>query len=297
MAVQNLLDPQVLVRLSSIELVARTVVDGFLTGLHRSPFFGFSLDFAEYRPYVQGDDPRFVDWNVFSRTERTYIKRYLGETNTHLVILLDSSASMGYKSGKGVSKLEYAKMLAASLAYLTTKQHDATGLIVFDEQVRDYRHPSIRPGHFHSILHTLERAQPSTGTNMALPFEHFRQYVSKRGLVVVISDFYYDPEEVIKGVRPLAFQGQDMAFFQILDPTEINPTLSETTVLEDMETGDLLEVSSEFARKEYPERIKAHMQNLKKTIQGAGGDYVLLDTSQPLDLALREYLTFRQRRR
>lgn len=297
MAAQNLLDPSVLGRLSNLELVARTAVDGFLTGLHRSPFFGFSLEFAEYRPYVPGDDPRFVDWNVYSRTDRTYIKRYLGETNSHLVILLDSSASMGFKGRGAVSKLDYAKFLAASLAYMSTRQHDAVGLIVFDEQVRDYRHPSIRPGHLQSILHTIDRAEASTGTNMELPFDHFRQYVSKRGLVAVISDFYYDPEAVVRGVRPLAFQGHEMMFFQVLDPAEIEPDIREATVLEDMETGDLLEVSSEFARKQYPEKMRAHLKDLRGTVQGVGGDYVLLDTSKPLDLALQEYLTFRQRRR
>ncbi len=296
MAVQDLLDPAVLIRLKNIELVARTVVDGFLTGSHRSPFFGFSLEFAEYRPYVPGDDPRFIDWNVFSRSDRTYIKRFLGETNTHLVLLLDTSASMGFKSKSAVTKLDYAKFVAASLAYMSTRQHDATGVIVFDEEVRDYRHPSFRPGHLQSILHTIDRAEASTGTDMELPFDHFRRYVSKRGLVVVISDFYYSPENVLKGVRPLAFQGQDIAFFHVLDPAEIQPDIYESTVLEDMETGDLLEVSSMFARDEYPARIKKHMEELKSTIQGVGGDYVLLDTSKPLDLALQQYLTFRKRR-
>lgn len=296
MAVQDLLDPNVLVRLRNIELVARTVVDGVLTGMHRSPFFGFSLEFAEYRPYVQGDDPRFVDWNVFSRTERTYIKRYLGETNTHLVILLDTSASMGFR-GKGVSKLEYAKFLAASLAYLSTRQHDAVGLIVFDEEVRDYRNPSYRPGHLQSVLHAIDHAQASTGTNLELPFQHFQQYVSRRGLVAVISDFYYDPAAVIQGVRPLAFQGQDLAFFHVLDPEELTPDITEATVLEDMETGELMEISSDFAKREYPAKIQSHIENLKSTVQGAGGDYVPLNTSQPLDLALREYLLFRQRRK
>lgn len=297
MAAQKLLDPAVLGRLSNLELVARTAVDGFLTGLHRSPFFGFSLEFAEYRPYVPGDDPRFVDWNVYSRTDRTYIKRYLGETNSHLVILVDSSASMGFKGRAAVSKLDYAKYLAASLAYMSTRQHDAVGLIVFDEQVRDYRHPSVRPGHLLSVLHTIDRAEASTGTNMELPFDHFRQYVSKRGLVAVISDFYYDPEAVVRGVRPLAFQGNDIMFFQTLDPAEIEPDIREATVLEDMETGDLLEVSSDFARRQYPERFRAHRESLRGAVQGVGGDYVLLDTSKPLDLALQEYLTFRQRRR
>ena len=295
MAIQQLLDPSVLMRLSNIELVARSVVDGFLTGLHRSPFFGFSLEFAEYRPYVQGDDPRFVDWNVFSRTDRTYIKRYLGETNTNLVILLDSSASMGFQS-KGVTKLQYAKFLAASLTYLSTRQHDAVGLIVFDEEVRAYRHPSTRPGHMQSILHVIDDAEASTGTDLSLPFDHFRQYVTRRGLVCVLSDLYEDPDTVVKGVRPLAYQGQDVAVFHILDPAELKPDLSESTVLEDMETGDMIEVSSDFARREYPEKLQAHIEEMKSAVQGMGGDYMLLDTSEPLDLALREYLLFRQRR-
>jgi uncharacterized protein (DUF58 family) len=296
MAATDLLDPNVLIKLRNIELVARAVVDGFLTGMHRSPFFGFSLEFAEYRPYVPGDDPRFIDWNVFSRSDRTYIKRFLGETNTHLAILLDTSASMGFQS-KGISKLQYAKWVAASLAYLSTRQHDAVGLIIFDEKVRDARPPSYRPGHLQTILHMIDSAEASTGTDLALPFDHFQQYVTKRGLVVVISDFYYAPEKVMEAVRPLAYQGQDVAFFHVLDPAEIEPNIGESTVLEDMETGELMEVSSSFARREYPAKIKAHMDKLKSEVQGAGADYVLLNTAEPLDEALREYLTFRQRRR
>ena len=145
--------------MSNLDLVARAAVHGFLNGLHRSPTFGFSQEFAEYRAYSEGDDPRFVDWNVYARTERTYIKRYLGETNTHLVILLDASASMAYTSG-GVSKLQYAKFLAATLAYLAARQHDAVGLIIFDEQVRDHRPPSSRIGRLQTVLHAIDRAQP-----------------------------------------------------------------------------------------------------------------------------------------
>ena len=296
MALQTLLDPHVLSRLSSIELVAKTVVDGFLTGLHRSPFFGFSLEFAEYRPYVPGDDPRFIDWNVYSRTDRTYLKRYLGETNSHLVILLDVSASMGYASN-GVRKIDYARFIAASLAYLSIKQHDAVGLIVFDEKVRGYRHPSTRPGHLHSILHLLETAEPATGTNIELPFDHFRQYVTRRGLVVVISDFYSDPEVVVKSVRPLAYQGQDMIFFHVLDPKELEPEFTGATLLEDMETGDQMEVSPDFARREYRNKLQAHIDGMRDATRGVGADYMVLDTSKPLDLLLREFLLFRQRRR
>ena len=262
MAIQTLLDPKLLSRLSNLELVARSVVDGFLTGLHRSPLFGFSLEFAEYRPYVQGDDPRFIDWNVFSRTERTYIKRYLGETNTQLVILLDASASMGFGSD-GVSKIQYARFLASALAYLSIRQHDAAGLIIFDNKVRSFRPPSTRPGHLMALLHLLERAEPATTTNIELPFEHFQQHLTHRGLVAVISDFYADPDRVLKAVRPLAYHGQDLAFFHILDPAELQPSFSESTLLEDMETGDQLEVSAEYARKEYATRIKEHSELLK----------------------------------
>lgn len=296
MAIQALLDPKILARLSNIELVARTVVDGFLTGLHRSPIFGFSLEFAEYRPYTPGDDPRFIDWNVFSRTERTYLKRYLGETNTHLMLLLDASASMGFASN-GVTKMEYARFLAASLSYLSIRQHDAAGLIVFDEKVRDYRPPSTRPGHLLSLLHMLERAEPATGTNLDLPFDHFRQYTSLRGLVAVISDFYMDPDSVVKAIRPLAYQGQDMVFFHVLDPAELKPEFDRSILLEDMETGDQMEISPDFARREYIERMESHIKKLRSQTKGIGADYVLLDTSQPLDLALREYLLVRQRRR
>ena len=295
MAIQQLLDPAVLARLASIELVARTVVDGFLTGLHRSPFFGFSLEFAEYRPYAQGDDPRFIDWNVFSRTDRTYVKRYLGETNTQLMIVFDASASMGYRS-TGVSKMEYARFLAASLAYLSLGQNDAVGMIVFDEKIRDFRRPSTRPGQLQALLHILENAEPATGTNLELAFEYFRQFFSRRGLVAVISDFYADPETIIRGVRPLVHQGQDLAFFQVLDPMEIEPQLEGAALLEDMETGERMEVAQEYAD-EYRSRMKAHIQKMRTETRSLGADYRLMDTSKPLDLALREYLLFRERRR
>ncbi len=296
MAIQTLLDPKILSRLSNIELVARTVVDGFLTGLHRSPVFGFSLEFAEYRPYTPGDDPRFIDWNVFSRTDRTYLKRYLGETNTHLMLLVDASASMGFSS-HDVTKMQYARFLGAALSYLSIRQHDAAGLIVFDEKVRDYRPPSTRPGHLRSLLHMLEHAEPATGTNLNLPFEYFRQYTTMRGLVAVISDFYMDPASVVKAVRPLAYQGQDIVFFHVLDPAEQKPEFDHSILLEDMETGDQMEISPDFARREYRERMEAHIESLRSEANGIRADYVLLDTSKPLDLALREYLLFRQRRR
>src|SRR5882672_7255423 len=182
----HLLKPETLAGLANLDLLARAVVEGFLTGMHRSPFFGFSQEFAEYKMYAEGDDPRFVDWNVYARTERTYIKRYIGETNTRLEILLDASASMGFGSGK-VTKLMYGKFLAATLAYLAARQHDAVGLIVFDDEIREHRPASSRSGRLSGVLHAIDRATPSKGTNMKAPFERFREVEKGRGLVAVIS--------------------------------------------------------------------------------------------------------------
>jgi uncharacterized protein (DUF58 family) len=292
---RHLLEPQVLAGLSNLELIARAVVEGFLTGMHRSPFFGFSQEFREYKAYAEGDDPRFVDWNVYARTERTYIKRFLGETNTRLVILLDASASMGFGS-RGVTKLQYGKFLAATLAYLATRQHDAVGLIVFDEDIRDHRHPSSRPGHLQGVLHAIDKAEPGTGTDLARPIERFREFERGRGLVAVISDFYCDPEALLHGVRPLAYQGQDVVLFQLLDPEELRPELRESALLEDMESGDAIEVSPSFMRAKYREKIEAHISDLKREATGARADHVLVDITHPLDEALRSYLLFRQRR-
>jgi len=292
---RELLNPEVLASLSNLELVARAAVHGFLNGLHRSPFFGFSQEFAEYRAYAEGDDPRFVDWNVYARTDRTYIKRFLGETNTHLVILLDASASMGYGSG-AVTKLQYAKFLAATLAYLASHQHDAIGLVVFDEEVREHRPPASRAGQLNAILHAIDRATPGTGTDLGVPFERFRQYRSGRGLVAVISDFYCDPTAMIKSVQPLAYQGQDVILFQLLDPQELEPEFTESALLEDMETGEAMEVSPSFMRSRYRERIQGHISALSDAAAGSAADHELVNIADPLDTALRNYLLFRQRR-
>ncbi|HLF13034.1 MAG TPA: DUF58 domain-containing protein [Gammaproteobacteria bacterium] len=292
---QHLLRPETLAGLANLDLVARAVVTGFLTGMHRSPFFGFSQEFREYRAYSEGDDPRFVDWNVYARTERTYIKRYIGETNTRLVVLLDASASMGFGSGS-VTKLQYAKFLAATLAYLAARQHDAVGLIVFDDKVREHRPASSRAGRLSGVLHAIDRATPGAGTDLEMPFERFREIEKGRGLVAVISDFYCEPEALLKSVRPLAYQGQDVILFQLLDPQELSPVLKESALLEDMETGEAMEVSPIYMSSLYRQRIEAHVAALKKAALGAGADHQLVDITEPLDDVLRKYLLFRQRR-
>ncbi len=291
----RLLDPGVLAGLSNLELVARAVVEGMLIGLHRSPRFGFSQEFAEYRPYSEGDDLRFIDWNVYARTDRTYIKRFQGETNSHLVVLLDSSASMGFGTGS-VTKLRYAQFLAASLAWLAARQRDAVGTLIFDDDVRDYLAPSGRTGKLASVLHAIDAAEAGRGTRLDKPFEKFRQHVQKRGMVAVISDFYCDAEEMIQGVRPLAFQGQDVMLFHVLDSAELKPEISEPTLLEDLESGQAIEVTPQFMQREYPTKIQAHIQSINEAASSIGADYQLLNTSEPLDQALRKYLAFRERR-
>ncbi len=190
---QRFLDPAVLAGISSLDLVAKTVVDGFVAGLHRSPDFGFSQEFAEYRAYTPGDDLRHVDWNLFARTERCYLKRYRGETNSQLTILLDASNSMEYTSGPP-KKMDYARFVAASLFYLAIhNQRDAAGLIVFDEQVRDIVRPSTRPGQLGRLFAALERAEPHARTDLAKPLHHFQELLHRRGIAIVISDFYEDP--------------------------------------------------------------------------------------------------------
>lgn len=293
MAEARLLDARVLSQISSLELVARTVVEGFLTGLHRSPVFGFSQEFAEYRPYSPGDDPRFVDWNVYARSGRVYIKQYKGETNAALLLLLDASASMGYGSGP-VTKIEYARYLAASLAYLAVHQRDPAGLVVFDEEVRAFVPPSLRYGQLPSLLATLERTEPGRRTDVERALSAVARLVRRRGLVAVVSDFYDPPERTLRALAPLSGRGHDVVLFHLLDPAELDPGLREPVRLEDMETGAHMEVGPTQAA-EYVGRIRAHVDALRRVAGEHGADYQLLDTSRPLDGALREYLRRRER--
>lgn len=267
-----------------------------MIGLHRSPTFGFSQEFAEYRAYAEGDDPRFIDWNVYARTDRTYIKRFLGDTNSHLMILLDSSASMGF-GGPPVNKLRYAQFLAASLAFLAARQHDAVGCMIFDEEVRDYRAPSSRAGKMQGVLHCIDAASPATGTRFDKPFDKFREQITRRGLVAVISDFYCDAESLLSGVRPLAWHGQDVVLFHILDKDELQPEFNSNVLLEDIETGVAVEVAPQFMSESYPQRMQAHIASMQNAAAGIGADHVLVDTRDSLDKALRNYLLFRQRRK
>src|SRR5579863_2649275 len=290
------IDPALLAGISHLDLVAKTVVDGFVAGLHRSPDFGFSQEFAEYRAYTPGDDLRHVDWNLFARTERCYLKRYRGETNSQLTILLDASNSMEYTSGP-VKKMDYARFIAASLIYLAIhNQRDAAGIIVFDEKVRDVVRPSTRPGQLARLFAALERAEPHARTDFARPLHHFQELLHRRGIAIVISDFYEDPETIVRTIEPLRFRGNEVVLFHILDPDEIRPVLKGSALLVDLETEQKIEVVPEYARTGYRAKIDAHIEQLRTRSRAAGMDYQLLVTDQPLDAALRAYLALRKER-
>ena len=293
---QRFLDPATLASISGLDLVAKTVVDGFVAGLHRSPDFGFSQEFAEYRAYSEGDALRHVDWNVFARTDKCFLKKYRGETNTQLLILIDTSASMGYGSHT-VTKLDYSRFVAASLCYMANVQRDAAGLIIFDEDVANYVAPSTRQGQLFRLLHAIENAKPGTRTDFAKPFVHFQNFLHRRGIVVVLSDFYEQPDTIIKTVEPLRYRGNEVILFHVLDPQEIKPKFREPVLLVDMEDAHAsLEVSPEYAREEYRRKIDTHIEALSSAARSAGLEYFLMNTDRPLDEGLREYLAVRKGR-
>jgi uncharacterized protein (DUF58 family) len=293
---QRFLDPATLASISGLDLIAKTVVDGFVAGLHRSPDFGFSQEFAEYRAYSEGDDLRHVDWNVFARTDKCFLKKYRGETNSQLLILLDTSASMGFSSHT-VSKLDYSRFVAASLCYMANTQRDAAGLIIFDEDVADYVAPSTRQGQLFRLLHAIEKAKIGTHTDFSKPFVHFQNFLRRRGIVVVLSDFYAAPDTIIKTVEPLRYRGNEVILFHVLDPQEVKPKFREPVLLVDMEDAHTsLEVSPEYARNEYRRKIDSHIEALSSAARSAGLEYFLMNTERPLDEGLREYLAVRKGR-
>ncbi|MGA2272389.1 MAG: DUF58 domain-containing protein [Bryobacteraceae bacterium] len=290
---QRFLNPSILAGISGLDLVAKTVVDGFVAGMHRSPDFGFSQEFAEYCAYTRGDDLRHVDWNVYARTERMYLKRFFGETNSLLTILLDASNSMQFGS-HSVNKMDYARYLAASLFYLAIRgQRDAAGLITFDDEVRNYIRPSTRQGQLHRLLAGLEQAEARARTDFAKPMRYFMELLRRRGMVLIVSDFWDSPESIVRTIEPLRFRGNEVVLFHILDPEDVHPKLNGPSILVDLETKTRLEVTPDYTRHEYREKIEAHLADLRDRTQAAGMGYYLLMTDRPLDEALREYLTLR----
>lgn len=287
------LDPQVLARIDNLELLARTVVNGFLNGLHRAPYLGLSMDFAEHRAYVPGDDIRHLDWRLFARTDRHYVKQYEAETNANVVALLDVSASMAYSS-HGVTKLDYARYLAACLLHFSRGQRDRVGLVTFDSEIVDYVPPSAK--NLELSLHMLARAGAKRPGRLRSSFLSAAERLSKRGIVILVSDFYEEPAAVIDAVRLLRGQRHDVIAFHLLDPAERDLPGSGSTTFQDMESREIIPVLPEKLREGYRAMVAEHVHTLEERLTAERVDYVLLDTSEPLDHALFRYLTIRERK-
>jgi uncharacterized protein (DUF58 family) len=285
-------DPSILSRIGNLELLARTVVDGFINGMHRAPYFGASIDFAEHRGYVAGDDIRRVDWRLFARTDRFYVKQYEADTNTNFCVLLDISKSMGFKS-RTVSKLDYASFLAACLAYLAHRQRDRVGIITFDSDIVTHVPPSAK--HFNVLLHTLDRARAERPGNLAGPVNKVAEHFRRRSVIVLISDFYEDPDVILDAIKPLRFLGNELLVFHVLDPAEINFDYDDASSFEDLESGEQLPIVPESFGDEYRKLIAGHISALTTKFSEHRIDYTMMNTAEPLDRALFSYLSSRER--
>ena len=288
------LDPEVLARIGSLELLARAVVEGFISGLHRSPFTGFSTEFTEYRQYNAGDDLRYLDWRLLGRTDRYFIKKYRADTNTQCHLLIDTSASMRYGQAGRISKLQYAKYLAASLAFLLNRQQDAVGLVAFDQRVHTHVPARSRTGHMRTIFGQLSLLEAGGETRLAESLHQLAELLTRRGIVVLISDFYDDSERLQSAFQHLRFKGHDLVAFHILDKTEVDFDFNDPILLlEDSETAEQMPVLPDVVMGGYRARMRGHIDEMRRCANANRVDYEMITTDQPLDFALSSFLSRR----
>jgi len=286
------LDPVVLSRIDNLELLARTVVDGFLHGLHRSPHLGLSLDFAEHRAYMPGDDIRRMDWRLFARTDRFFIKLFEAETSADFMVLLDVSRSMSFGTHH-VSKLDYARYLAACLSFFSQKQRDRVGLATFDHEVVKYIPPSTR--HLELILYALDQAEPGRPGDLTAPLRKIGENLSHRGIVLLISDFYEGPDVVLEACKHLRYRGHELIVFHVLDPAEMDFPFEDASSFRDLESGQMIPVVPDDLAEEYRTLVRDHTAELESRFTAAQIDYAVLNTAKPLDFALFQYMSSRER--
>ena len=293
---QKYLDPATLAKIEGLDLKARLIVEGYISGLHKSPYHGFSVEFAEHREYAPGDDIKHVDWKVWSRTDKLYLKQYEEETNLITYLLLDTSESMRYKS-HGVSKLEYARYIAAALAYLVLQQQDSVGLATFDNEVRHFLRPSSHPSHLKLMLHLMDSTPAADKTNVATIFHDLAERFKKRGIVIVLSDLFDDVPNLLSGLKHFRHRRHEVVLFQILDPAEVAFPFEDTTLFKGME--GLPEVLSEprALRRAYTQEFENFLTEVRRGCRGNHIDHVLLRTDQRLDVALSAYLAARMAKR
>ena len=292
---QSYLRPDVVSRLSSMELRARLVVEGFMTGLHKSPYHGFSVEFAEHRPYMPGDEIRRIDWKVLGRTDRYYIKQFEEETNLKAYILVDASRSMAFKAEGPVTKLQYASYLAAALAYLMVRQQDAVGLVTYDETIRTFMPPHSTKIYLQNILAELDHLEPGNATGTGRALNAVAERIRRRGLVLVFSDLFDKPEEVMSALKHFRHSQHDVIVFHVLDPRERNFSFGRDAIFRDMESGEEMMTQPYQIQRAYQEAMQDFIATYKRECREQRIDYVLLDTGTPFDVALVEFLNKRKK--
>ena len=291
---RRFLDPKTLTKISRLDIIARLVVEGFVTGLHRSPYHGFSVEFAEHREYVPGDDIKHIDWKVYGRSDRYYIKQYEEETNLTATILVDGSESMKYRYGnEGPSKLEYASYIAASLAYLILRQRDAAGLVTFDEEIRTYVPPGSSPSHRNLLIEALTNIDPKKRTSLGPVLHTMADRLSRKGLVILISDLLDEPAKILSGLRHFRHRRNEVIVFHVLDQAERTFPFAGMTRFVGLEAAGEVMADPGALRAAYTEELERYLGELRHGCRQDRVDYVLLDTSIPLDVALTSYLATR----
>ena len=291
----SLIHPKALMAIKNLELRARVVVEGFWNGLHRSPYHGFSVEFTEYRQYSPGDDPRYLDWRLYARSDRYYIKKFEDETNLRCHLLVDNSRSMTYGS-LGWTKAQYANTLAATLAYFLHLQGDATGLLTFDEQIRDYLPARHRPGHLRHVMLALEKPEGGTATDLTAPLKRIVEIVNKRGLMILISDLLAPIGALEKSLAALVASGHEVLLFHLFDPAEVSFNFEKAAMFFDVESGRDLYIDPATARKEYLRKLESHNTAVRATCEKLGIGYRRVTTDRPLELALFDFLRSRTER-
>ena len=290
---RRFLQPNVVAQLDNMEMKARLVVEGFITGLHRSPYHGFSVEFAEHRQYRPGDAIKHIDWKVLGRTDKYYVKQFEEETNLRSMVILDSSASMGYASKGMLPKFEYASYLAAALAYLLINQRDAVGLALYDTEVRTFMPARSRLSFLHQMLKVLDSAVPANETGTAVALDKIAEKIKRRGLVIILSDFFDEVNSVVNALKHFRHKDHDVLVFHILDPREVDFKFGNNATFKDLETGEEMVAMSRQIQKHYKEHIADFINNIRTHCRQHNIDYQLVDTSQPFDKPLKEYLAKR----
>lgn len=289
------LNPETVSKLKGMEMRARMVVEGFIAGLHKSPYHGFSVEFAEHRQYMPGDNIRDIDWKVYAKTDRYYIKQYEEETNLKAYLLLDCSKSMAYQSGGILSKLDYAGLLSGALSYMMLRQRDAVGLVTFDDRIRKYIPPRSKSGHLHLLLKEIAAQTPSETTDIASTLHEMAERIKRRGLVILMSDLLDDPEKIISGLRHFRYNKHEVILFHILDPRERDFDFGGEALFRDMETGEEMTTSPYQIKRDFAAGAKKFADRISIACRQSNIDYHAIDTSMDFDTALYAFLAKRER--